>query len=518
MSGQDRVPSDAELEAITHLCADCYPRSLDIQAATVRQHIRAEELNHDDSATRKSQTKTQRRKHRLPEMELNASAQWPDNAQIYYDHPMRSPSMLSSHKRSKQNSTSSNSWLVTSVASRGTSPGKKAIAPSQSLADLGSQQRSDILTGPYSPDFVRLYDGDVGDEDMQTNLHNNLSITENLSNWAYDTAALQDATRGFSHTEVFHRMDQPLHEMLGPPPQKCYAEDQSVTVHGRYPRWIFLKNQEFTEARTIIGELRGKIGHMNDYIRDGANRWDYLRHPAPFVFFHPRLPIYIDTRQEGTICRYLRRSCRPNLIMTTFLENESEYHFCFTAKEDIAPATELTIGWVPDEHIRKFGMGSGETTQDADAGGEEYISDWVSKVLPEFGGCACQSPEHCWLTTRMRSSSDTRSRAVWASQRPNSALSMDDDPPRTRPKPTSPSQSPQCSRTPVDNPQRGSEVKEPEMSDREKRKIAALERNFEQLDSDKINQALKKKKRSSSGLSGAIGVGASVCCNSLFDP
>ena len=38
-----------------------------------------------------------------------------------------------------------------------------------------------------------------------------------------------------------------------------------------------------------------------------------------------------------------------------------------------------------------------------------------------------------------------------------------------------------------------------EISDREKRKIAALEKNFEQLENDKHQPAQKKKKRSSGG-------------------
>lgn len=72
---------------------------------------------------------------------------------------------------------------------------------------------------------------------------------------------------------------------------------------------LILPSSPFTPKDLIVGELKGKIGHMEDYIHDPTNRWDYLRHPAPFVFFHGKLPIYIDTRSEGTTCRYLRRSC-----------------------------------------------------------------------------------------------------------------------------------------------------------------------------------------------------------------
>ena len=246
----------------------------------------------------------------------------------------------------------------------------------------------------YSAEFLHLYDHDPGDSPMQTNLLNDISITQKLSSWSNDVDELREATRGSSPQDVFNRCDQPIDSMPLPQLNKEYKEDESVVVHGLHPKWTYLTIESFTPKDLIVGELKGKIGHMEDYIHDPTNRWDYLRHPAPFVFFHGKLPIYIDTRSEGTTCRYLRRSCDPNLSMKTFLENGSDYHFCFVAKRDLDAGSELTIGWVLDEHIRKhFSPRNPEDVTTEGDFDEEYVVDWVGKLLAEFGGCASESPD-----------------------------------------------------------------------------------------------------------------------------
>lgn len=337
---------------------------------------------------------------------------------------------------------------------------------------------------------MQLYDHDMGDQDLRTNLHSSISITDALSTWAVDIDALREATRGFSHADVFHRIELPLEHIMGPPPRKQTKEESKVTVDGRHPRWVFLTTDGFTKRNTIVGELKGKIGHMTDYISDPENRWDWLRHPAPFVFFHPKLPIYIDTRSEGTTCRYLRRSCRPNLSMTTILENETDYHFCFTAKEDIEPGAELTIGWTLDEHMRKFSSHK----EGSSADGEEYCMGWVDKVSSEFGGCHCGSPDDCFFVRydpEYRALPNAKNHASRRKAPPNPQDSSDAEDSGS----TSRSNSGSRALTPAGQYNGGSVVGL-DISEREKRKIALLEKN---LDNDKHQPALKKKKRNSGG-------------------
>ena len=502
---EDRVPNKDELEAITHLCTDCEPRHLDVQAAINRQKPRVPEADFDDRRAKKS-SKSHKKKAKLPETNGVLTNGWSHDADGILDRPSRSPrDHLPQARKPKTHHRPSNSVTALASSQNPTShPRKHSSSTLHSPSKTSDNQSPNGSSkGPYSSEFLHLYDDDPGEQPMQTNLLSDINITRDLSLWTHDAEALKEATRGFSHADVFHRMDRPLSDMVGPPPKKVYDEVEGVTANGQRPRWIYLKSDVFTAEKTIIGELKGKIGHMNDYIQDPVNRWDYLRHPAPFVFFHPRLPIYIDTRLEGTICRYLRRSCRPNLIMTTFLENESEYHFCFTAKQDILAGVELTIGWVLDEHMRKFKSIKADMTQDVGVGGEEYITDWVSKVFPEFGGCACGAPEDCWLSSRIKASARVRSSLAKQRQAMTSqALNTKEDTDHEDERSTSGSKSVSRDMTPT-GPNGSDFGLGPgmEISDREKRKIAALEKNFEQLENDRHQPATKKKKRNSGGSS-----------------
>ncbi|KAL9100294.1 MAG: hypothetical protein Q9163_004312 [Psora crenata] len=503
---EDRVPNKDELEAILHFCADCDPRPLNIQAAINRQKPRLLELGHDERKSKKPASKSHKKKTKTPEVNGTLTNGWSHDIDVLHDRTSRSPRDHPSHaKKPKPTHRPSNSMSIPTATQNPTShPHRPSGSTLNSPCKApGKPSLNSFVKGPYNADFIHLYDTDPGDQPMQTNLLSDINITGDLSLWAYDAQALKEATRGFSHADVFHRMDRPLSDMMGPPPRKEYIEDENVVIDGQHPRWIFLKRDVFTEEKTIVGELKGKIGHMRDYIQEPANRWDYLRHPAPFVFFHPRLPIYIDTRSEGTICRYLRRSCRPNLIMTTFLENESEYHFCFTAKQDIPAGAELTIGWVLDEHMRKFNSIKNDLVQDVGASGEEYITDWVSKVLPEFGGCACGAPEDCWLSSRIKASAKGRNGSTKQRHPPAIyAMNSKDDSDREEERTTSESKSESRDMTPT-GPMMGEYGLGlgVEISDREKRKIAALEKNFEQRENDKHQPAPKRKKRNSGGSS-----------------
>ena len=364
------------------------------------------------------------------------------------------------------------------------------------------------VSEPYSVEFLHLYDDDPGDTPMQTNLHNDIQITRDLSLWSHDVEALRVSTKGLPPQEVFNRCDQPIDSMPLPELIKETKQDEGVIIDGRCPRWTYLTIDTFRPQGSIISELKGTIGFMQDYTEDPANKWDYLRHPAPFVFFHPRLPIYIDTRSEGTICRYLRRSCTPNLSMKTFLENGSEYHFCFVAKENLEVGSELTIGWVLDEHIRNFFFhrSSEEIKQEGDnIMNEDYVTDWVGKVLAEFGGCACNSPNTCSLARYdRRSTSIPKGRNGFTSKHSPTntcyATNSRDGSEQNDGRSSSGSQSQSRDVTPIRNAPGdlgfGAGL---EISDREKRKIAALEKNFEQLENDKNQPAHKKKKRNSGG-------------------
>ena len=524
---------------VEHYCADCKPRRLDARSATDRQTMRREQSDLGESKVKKTTTnatasKSHKKKTKAPDPQMTLVNGFPSyDRNDLHGIPDRSAETqrdyFPSAKRPKINHRYSNSLQSpnlthTGHGKRSGSTSRVVHSPSKTPVKYPS---NGYLSEPYSHEFMHLYDDDPGDATMQANLFNDITITSSLSKWTQDAEALAEASNGLSPQDIFHRCDQSLDSMGFPYLHKEHKQGDKPDADGRYPQWKLLTTDAPIVKGSIVGELKGKIGHMRDYVQDPTNRWDYLRHPVPFVFFHPKLPIYIDTRREGTKCRNLRRSCRPNLSMTTILENGSDYRFCFVAKDDLEAGSELTIGWTLDQHIRNFFHRRSseqikhEGTSDAE---EDYVSDWVGKVLADFGGCACDSPAECSLARydrradpafhgafRLSNGSAGKGRGghgKWhfpstdqAAQGKSSHVKQQEDEDDDRS--TSESlRSKQRSRdvTPIRNhPGDNTFAGGLELSDREKRKIAALERNFEQIEQDKNQPAHKKKKRNSGG-------------------
>lgn len=489
-----------ELAHIEHLCLDCSPRDLDTKVASDRQKARQAEVELNEKKIKKSAAKSHKRKPKPAETNGVLANGWvhgndPDGQ---VDRPSRSP--RDNPPPSKRPKTSHRASNPTITSYQDSSKSHKRNASHVHSPNKASHRRGQSADDGenFSLEFLHLYDEDPGETPMQTNLLNDLDITSALSLWSNDIEALREATQKFSHPEIFQRTEQPISSM--PMPEIRMEEKVGeTTVNGRHPRWRYITVDSWTPKDGLVGEIKGKIGHMNEYIREPANRWEYLRHPAPFVFFHPRLPIYIDTRSEGTLCRYLRRSCSPNLAMKTILENGSEYHFCFTAQCNIEPGAELTIGWVPDEHMRRFfdPNHNGEK-QEIGAEEEDYIADWASKVLPEFGGCACRSSHCTWARFSKRSHAPSKGRNsfpknVGSNLVTNHTTTSREGSDRDDPRSSSDSKSESRDNTPTENQVNGGFGAGLEISARDKRKIAALEKN------DRNQPAVKKKKRNSGG-------------------
>ncbi|KAI5301646.1 hypothetical protein KEM55_001601, partial [Ascosphaera atra] len=169
--------------------------------------------------------------------------------------------------------------------------------------------------------------------------------------WAQDPLTIPQDGNGRSARDSFMHLDHPLDSSLWPGLSTRTKVDDSIEIEGRHPTWKFLTVNSDVRRDEIVGEVRGKVGYLRDYSLDPTSRWQELRHPEPFVFFHPLLPIYIDSREEGTQLRYVRRSCQPNVTLRTFITNQSEYHFCFVANQDIPADAEITATWYLDPQL-----------------------------------------------------------------------------------------------------------------------------------------------------------------------
>ncbi|KAI9821254.1 MAG: hypothetical protein M1827_003990 [Pycnora praestabilis] len=528
-----------------HNCVDCEPRPLDPRRATERQKKRKENIDPSDRKPKRPPTKSHKKKVKDPNHGVGQVNGWPlhDRVDVGNSHDHRSRSPRDQPPPAKRPKTSHRT--SSSISSQAGTPSAAALeghrrmeSISRNITRSTTTSPSNPLNGyhrePYSVEFMRLHRNDPGDFDMQANLFSNIGVTGSLSSWIQDPDSLAQVTNGKAPQEVFQRLEQPIETLTFPDISKHFKEDCSVEYDGTHPLWQYLTVEHFVPTGGFVGELKGQIGHRQDYCNDPANRYISLQHPEPFVFFHPQLPIYIDTRKEGTRYRYARRSCRPNLIMNTIITNGTEYHFCLFAADDLAPGTEITIGWDIDERIRAYlhrcldrprsdASGNGVIKEEV-LGDEEidHLSTWVSRVLANFGGCACQGPQQCALAQFDR--------------RIGTALRNHRTPPTNGVKPQKSKKSRSHTSpgvySPLVNDQGGTDSHShgerndardesrststsvrskppsrdmtpsapgPELSDREKRKIAALEKTFEQLEQDNQHQVHKKKKRNSGG-------------------
>jgi hypothetical protein len=498
-----------------HNCADCEPRHLDGQKATLRQiHLRREG---GDQKSKRSGSKGQKKK---PKDRKDHS----DQINGFHHRSESAARDQPPAKKPKTNHRSSAS--ATSLAGTLSLPadGRKRASPN-SMSPTKFAASSIPL---YSNEFMHLYDRDHGHADMNSNLFINLPLAADLASWVTDPAALARVTSGRSAQDIFTWSDAEFLRSRRPTLSTESITDSNIDVDGKHPTWKILKTQDGVQKDEIVGEIKGKIGLLRDYCLDPSNRWQELRHPEPFVFFHPQLPIYIDSRHEGSMLRYARRSCRPNVTMKTYITNEVEYHFCFVAKEDIPANAEITAMWYLDQQL--FESSNGLVKQESSDSAQEVAAVCISNVLSHFGGCACVPPPTCLLASvdrrrhpklpdskqsngkRKKSRTKSNVSPLETHNRAGSegAKNVEDDEhadshsasgsarEQTRSRDLSPTQGP------TDHPMFGGS----ELSARDKRKIAAAEKKFQQLEQDQ--HTTQRKKKRTSGQSSQAGAGSSA--------
>jgi hypothetical protein len=242
----------------------------------------------------------------------------------------------------------------------------------------------------YSSEFMHLY-RQAEPPLAESNSYTRIDVANDIATWLQDPEALADASGGKKPQDIFSRIDRTIQELetsTAPEIMKQTDIDSGILAHGLHPQWHFITAETPVPDGGYIGELKGLIGRKADYYSDASNRWDLLRHPEPFVFFPPHLPIYIDTRREGNILRYARRSCNPNMSMKILIDSSNDYHFCFLAKREIIPGEELTVGWDIDSEVQKQ---LARVVTNGAKEGFRRIQPWVSCVLANFGGCACDT-------------------------------------------------------------------------------------------------------------------------------
>ncbi|RAR00401.1 hypothetical protein DDE82_007312 [Stemphylium lycopersici] len=378
-----------------HECADCLPRHVDAKTASEKQRIRREVHNIGERKGRpKTSTKNpkKRPKDSLGPMQPNG---WPTqtNGDIHYTPDRKSGSPRDQpppNKRPKTNHRASGSVSVVSQAPAlvPTSRKRGGSVVLNGHSPVKSPSNPEAPVEDYSSEFMHLY-RQPEPPSAESNSYTRIDVANDIAMWLQDPEALAEASGGKKPQDIFSRIDntiQDLETQTAPEIVKQTDIDSAILAHGLHPQWHFITAETPVPDGGYVGELKGLIGRKTDYYSDPSNRWDLLRHPEPFVFFPPHLPIYIDTRREGNILRYARRSCNPNMSMKILIDSSNDYHFSFLATREISPGEELTVGWDIDSEVQKQ---LARVVTNGAKEGFRKIQPWVSCVLANFGGCAC---------------------------------------------------------------------------------------------------------------------------------
>ncbi|KAI8279071.1 hypothetical protein K4K60_005820 [Colletotrichum sp. SAR11_57] len=261
---------------------------------------------------------------------------------------------------------------------------------------------SDFQIHNYSDGFLTLTKKEVDAPEVETNSFASLNISNTMSIWLREPERMRQET-GEEFNDVFAKLPADIESRKRP--LQVESKKLSLGPDTVLP-WQYLATPAAIEKDVPLIELNGQIGFQKDYCADSANLWEELSSPLPFVFFHPMLPLYIDTRREGSKARFVRRSCKPNAVLDTYLNGQSEYHFWLVSDRYIAANEQITLPWdfrLPKKEkariLHLLGLGDDDTraSDEPDMNDVEYqrISGWVYRILSEYGGCACDLGANC---------------------------------------------------------------------------------------------------------------------------
>ncbi|OAA43593.1 Zinc finger, FYVE/PHD-type [Metarhizium rileyi] len=512
---------EAIREDFAHSCAECNPRPLDRQKA-IERTLRLRNANSIletqkeplDKRAKRLPTKGARKKPKPNDLQINGHAE---------NGKQGSPPPLSSSKKPKLSHRPSHS-VGSQPAKRSPSYGHNSrsnpahpLSPATTPPDLPN----DFLIHHYSAGFCALYN-----EEEVTDTHNNafvgLAIPAALSRWLRDPETMKQEV-GRTRAEVFQD-EPPIVDEARP---KLEVNDTTRFVEpGTTLRWRCIESTAAVEKDVPLIELNGLIGFQKDYCADAANVWTDLSCPLPFVFFHPSLPLYIDTRKEGSRARYVRRSCKPNAQLDTYLSGESDYHFWLVSDRYISANEQITLPWdfrleksVRDRWLHLLGLSDDDSVvqEEPELDSAEYnaISNWIDRILSEYGGCACDLENNCAFARFHRQYLFGRQQGKGGKKKSRKARNYTISPTSTghatnsraasegnideaaddiNMEEGSRSKPPSRDRTPVASFDQLGILTEP--TDRDKRKVAMVEDSFRRMEQQ---QPARKKKRVSDG-------------------
>jgi hypothetical protein len=394
---------EASRDDFSHFCADCKPRVLDRRKATERQRQQREDRsihNLGEKKTKRPPSKSHKKKPKLSDLQLNG---YPYEHEA--GHSTKAGSPLESHHKKSKSHRSHHS--ISSQAVKRSPPHQRShshghghpISPATTPPDLPDN----FVIHSYSKQLQDLYDNDPGPQQLQANSFASLAVTSAMSLWLRDPEKLRSDAGVEDFRDVF-QMVKPDADLAAHSWARLQVNSEEITANEARLRLRYLTVVEPLRVTALVGELKGFVGFQKDYCFEEADRFAKLCHPAPFVFFHPRLPLYIDTRIEGSQCRYIRRSCRANTTLDTYITNQSEYHFCIVNERPLASGEQVTLPWdfrfkaeIKSRYLYLLGLSDEDSVGEPDVSELEYVelTELIDSVLSDYGGCACGLGNDC---------------------------------------------------------------------------------------------------------------------------
>lgn len=507
---------DPYREDFAHSCIECKPRLLDRHSAVERQRLRRLKVHttEDLSSERKPKRpppKSHKKKSKPNDILINGHSGSDSNTKLDSEPHI--------HKKPKSAHRSSQSISSTTKRSPSYVQKNGVHAHPPSPANTPPDIPADTEIHHYSDSFMSLYNDDRDIQLVQTNSFASLEISNVMSLWLRDHEKLRHDC-GCEFKDVFQELPQNIDAVKRTPfvSHKKQMSSPDTVLH-----WQYLTTPSSIENDTPLVELNGQLGYQKDYCSDEGNQWDLLSSPLPFVFFHPELPLYIDTRREGSLARYVRRSCRPNATLGTYLSSGSEYHFWLVSDRRIAPNEQITIRW--DFRLERgergkrtmqlLGLGDEDSPEQPDFDlnqVEDYrgIHTWLVQILSEHGGCACDLGSDCVFVrfyrkyihrSQEKPGSKKRSRksmnhAISPTTNSRAASEGHGDDGMENDSGSSRSKTPCRDMTPARQGSFDTLGILTEPTDRDKRKVAMVEDSFRRMEQQ---QPSRKKKRTSDG-------------------
>lgn len=484
-----------------HNCVDCEPRPLDNRRAHERQRQRRvrEKSEDGDRKPRRPGSKTQKRKTKETDVNESNLKRHDSNAR---DQPPAKKTK-GSHRPS------------TSVSGLPAVPAESRNRRSSTSVAM-SPTNSDPSIPLYSNEFLHLYDRDHSFVESGSNLLPGVVFIDRMLSWLTDPDTLPRVTGGLT-LDDFTKQSEAAFDPPWPKLTTHTFTDTTTKIGGKNPMLKILKTQDSIRKNDIVGEIIGEIGSLDNYKTNPSNRWETLQHPEPFVYFSSQLPLYIDSRQEGNQLRYIRRSCDANVMLKIFITHGRQYHFCFVAKQDIPADSEITTMWYLDPALAlaytppsKEGSAVSDNTSEI-----EVAAACISNTLANYGGCACERSQNCLLANldrRIKPANNKQSKVKGKAKAKVKAVASpmelgrasasragsettkhpDEDDAVTDARSTSGSARDRATHSRDVSPMTQQRPL-PELSSRERRKIADAEKQFQQL--EKGSGGTKRKKR-----------------------